>query len=60
MIASCKYPTTNSCLCAIGDDQLVKLGGVFPNGENNDTIEIYIAKANMWTDIDPTIENIHS
>jgi hypothetical protein len=38
LFASCKYPTTNSCLCAVGEDQLVKLGGVFPNGENNDTI----------------------
>jgi hypothetical protein len=60
LIASCKYPTTNSCLCAIGDGQLVKLGGVFPNGENNDTIEVYVTKANMWTEIDPTIENMNS
>lgn len=48
LIASCKYPTTNSCFCAIGENQLVKLGGVFANGENNDTIEIYNIKANMW------------
>lgn len=60
MIASCKYPTTNSCVCALGDDQLVKLGGVFSNGENNDTIEIYIIRANMWAEIDPTIENMTS
>ena len=38
LISSCKYPTTNSCLSSIGDDLLVKMGGVFPNGENNDTI----------------------
>ena len=31
-IPSCKYPTSNSCLCAIGDNQIVKLGGVLPNG----------------------------
>lgn len=60
MMASCKYPTTNSCLSALGDSQLVKLGGVFPNGENNDTIEIYVIKANHWTEVDPTIENMNS
>lgn len=28
IIASCKYPTTNSTLAILGDDNLVKLGGV--------------------------------
>ena len=60
MISSCKYPTTNSCLAAIGDDLLVKLGGVFPNGENNDTIEILNLRSNRWDEIDPTIENMNS
>jgi hypothetical protein len=48
LLASCKYPTTNSCFCSIGDNQLLKLGGVFANGENNDTIEIYNIMANVW------------
>lgn len=32
MISPCKYATTNSCLCYIGKDNLIKLGGVFANG----------------------------
>ena len=37
-IAACKYATTNSCLAAIGMNKILKFGGVFSNGENNDTI----------------------
>lgn len=31
-MASSKYETTNSCLCAIGNDNLLKLGGVHASG----------------------------
>lgn len=56
-ISPCKYATTNSCLSAIGEDFLVKFGGVYSNGENNNTIEVYNIKANVWFEVDPTIEN---
>lgn len=58
LIASSKNATTNSCLCSLGSDQLVKLGGVFANGENNDGIEVYSIRSNTWTEVDPTIENV--
>jgi len=37
-IKSCKYATVNSCLTSIGNENLLKLGGIFGNGENNDHI----------------------
>jgi hypothetical protein len=48
MIAPCKYATTNSCLSAIGKDYLIKFGGVYSTGENNNTIEVYSIKADAW------------
>lgn len=47
-ISASKYATTNSCLSAIGKDCLVKFGGVYSNGENNNTIEVYSIKADVW------------
>lgn len=38
LIAPCKYATVNSCVCFMGTDSLLKLGGIFANGENNDHI----------------------
>jgi hypothetical protein len=29
---SCKYATVNSCLTVIGNENLLKLGGIFANG----------------------------
>ncbi len=34
-IASCKFVTYNSCLASISRDNLVKIGGIFYNGEKN-------------------------
>ena len=55
---SCKYATVNSCLTVIGNDNLLKLGGIFANGENNDHIEIYNITSNQWMEIDPVIEGV--
>jgi hypothetical protein len=49
MIASCKYATVNSCVCSIAKDNLLKIGGIFSDGQNNDRIEIYNVTANLWT-----------
>lgn len=27
------------------------------NGENNNTLEVYSIKANLWAEVDPTIEH---
>jgi N-acetylneuraminic acid mutarotase len=56
-MASCKYETTNSCLCAIGNDSLLKFGGVHASGENNNTLEVYSIRNNLWTEVDPIIEH---
>lgn len=48
LIASCKYATTNSTLCVLGDENLIKLGGVDIEGMNSDYIEIYNMKADFW------------
>lgn len=37
-IAPCKYPTTNSTLCSLAGDNLIKLGGVDMEGRNSDYI----------------------
>ena len=38
LIAPCKYPTTNSTLCCLGGENLIKLGGVDTEGRNSDFI----------------------
>lgn len=47
-LKSCKYATVNSCFTAIGKDTLLKLGGIFANGENNDHIEVYNINTSQW------------
>lgn len=54
-LKSCKYATVNSCLATIGGDKLLKLGGIFANGENNDHIEVYGIVTGQWVEIDPVI-----
>ena len=58
IIAPCKYPTTNSTLCSLAGENLIKLGGVDAEGRNSDFIEIYNIAADFWGEIDPTIENV--
>lgn len=43
---------------ALGPDSLLKLGGIFENGENNDHIELYNIKLGQWSEIDPVIEGV--
>jgi hypothetical protein len=43
---------------ALGSDNLLKLGGIFDSGENNDHIEIYNITSNQWFEIDPVIEGV--
>lgn len=32
----------------ISTNSLIKLGGIFPTGENNDHVEIYNITNNLW------------
>jgi hypothetical protein len=56
-IADMGYASSNSCLTAVNNRQIIKIGGMLPDNTSCHYIEIYNCDRNLWLTIDPTVEN---
>ena len=52
------YATSNSCLTAINNRKLLKIGGLMSDETTCHYIEVYDCEKNIWQTVDPAVERV--